>query len=330
MVPRIYRAPLALMVFSALCAASPRAAHGFALDYRYRLSTLTGFVPLSWATLSYDPQANELFVIGDGVVRIFNQAGMEEYRFGDDAALGGVAGIVALEDGDLVALTYRGGTPSLWRLNFRGVPKGELKLRGIPEEFSSGLAPTVLAYAKGQLYLADLSAMKVIVVRVDGGYVAGHDLRHLGDPEKDDGKRGDAEQREESPADASARELAMLSGFGVDRDGNLLVTVAPVFKAFVISPDGQIRKFGKPGGAPGKFGIVGGIAADDAGRIYVADKLKGVVMVFDRSFQFLGEYGYAGPRSQRLVGPDAVAVGNGKVYVAQNGRRGVSVFDVGE
>ncbi len=314
------------MVFSALCAASPRAARGFALDYRYRLSTMTGVVPLSWAALSYDPQANELFVVGEGMVRIFNQAGMEEYRFGDDAAMGNVVGVVALEDGDLVALTYRGSTATLWRCNFRGEPKAEVKLRGVPAGLARAFAPAAIAYAKGQLYLADLSAMRVVVTSVAGEYVAGHDLRSLGEPEKD----SDEARRAEAAPEDSARELAMLSGFGVDRDGNLLVTVAPVFKAFVISPDGQIRRFGKPGGAPGKFGIVGGIASDDAGRIYVADKLKGAVMVYDRSFRFLGEYGYSGPRSQRLVGPDAVAVGNGKVYVAQNGRRGVTVYQVGE
>jgi hypothetical protein len=51
-----------------------------------------------------------------------------------------------------------------------------------------------------------------------------------------------------------------ISGFTVDKDGNILITIPVMFRVYAISPDGQVSYFGKPGGAPGRFNIVAGIA----------------------------------------------------------------------
>jgi hypothetical protein len=52
-----------------------------------------------------------------------------------------------------------------------------------------------------------------------------------------------------------------------------------------------------------------------------------VVMIFDRGFNFLGEFGYRGARPENLIVPDDVVVDKkDRVYVAQARRRGVSVF----
>ena len=56
-----------------------------------------------------------------------------------------------------------------------------------------------------------------------------------------------------------------------------------LFSAFRLSPGGEVAQFGRPGSGPGKFGVVAGIAADEAGYIYVADRLRSVVLVFDAS-----------------------------------------------
>jgi len=169
-----------------------------------------------------------------------------------------------------------------------------------------------MVYAQGRIYLADLPRMKVLVVDEQGAYAASYDLATLIDLEEKN------------------REDAGLGGFNVDPAGNLLFTVPPLFRAYVLSPGGEVRSFGTPGSAPGKFNVVNGIAGDETGRLYVVDTLKCAVLAFDRDFKFLGEFGYRGYSPGRLIAPRSVAVGNGNVYVAQYGGRGVTVYRVAD
>jgi hypothetical protein len=119
-----------------------------------------------------------------------------------------------------------------------------------------------------------------------------------------------------------------LRGFNVDREGNILFTIQPLFSAFTMSPEGEIRAFGTKGSAPGKFNIVGGIARDDAGNYYVADILKSAVLLFDKDLQWRKEFGYRSGRPSGLVAPeDMVAVGD-RLFVSQRARAGVSVFRI--
>jgi DNA-binding beta-propeller fold protein YncE len=186
-----------------------------------------------------------------------------------------------------------------------------VKLRDVPPAFLNGFSPNAIAFANGKVYLADRVSMKVLLVDESGAYAASYDLADMmGFPD--------------------SREDLGLSGFNVDRQGNILFTVAPMFSAYIVSLDGKMRSWGKPGGGPGKFNITSGIASDDAGRIYIVDSLKCAVLVFDRDLQFVGEYGYRGRTAGRLVSPKSVAVGNGVVYVAQNGQRGVTVYRIAE
>ena len=61
----------------------------------------------------------------------------------------------------------------------------------------------------------------------------------------------------------------------------------------------------------------------------MVERLRSVVMVFDKEFRFLKEFGYRGDKPGNLIRPNEVAVGNaGKIYVTQVRNRGVSVFSV--
>jgi hypothetical protein len=299
-----------LLLASTLAAALvPAPAAAFKLAYAYNLSTPTGALKTSSVGLSFDRKTRETYVLGYGQVRIFNEAGMEIFSFGDDAALGAVHGLAALESGELVLLSYEGHSPSLLRTNFRGEPIGRIALTGVPEAFAAEFRPNRLAHHEGRIYLVDESSMKLLVTTDSGSHVASHDLAALlGMPEK-------------------RRDLG-INGASVDKQGRFLFTVAPLFKVHVLSPDGTLQSFGQSGSAPGKFNIVAGVGADDEGRIYVVDSLKCAVLVFDQGFRFLGEYGYRGRRPGELIFPTSVAVGDGKVYVAQNGNRGISVYRI--
>jgi hypothetical protein len=74
---------------------------------------------------------------------------------------------------------------------------------------------------------------------------------------------------------------------------------------------------------------VSGIVADDLGNYLVVERLRSVVMVFNKEFLFVKEFGYRGTKAENLVGPNDLALGNsGRLYVTQLRNRGVSVFSL--
>jgi DNA-binding beta-propeller fold protein YncE len=157
----------------------------------------------------------------------------------------------------------------------------------------------------GTIVLLSYGQLQVVVVDQSGVFRKRHDLAGL--LEIDD------------------PETTLISGFSIDRPGNMLFTIPVLFKAFVIAPDGTVTEFGSPGSAPGDFGVVAGIVASDDGHILIADKLRGVVMAFDSNFGVVTEFG--GGDGWALARPTALALGNGgKLYVTQSRERGVAVL----
>lgn len=277
------------------------------LVFLHSLASSSGVLPLSGVSLAWEPSHRELYVSGNGLVRVFNEAGMQVFEFGEDPAVGGILSAVPLPGGDLITLSFLEGQLALLRVNFRGEPLGRVALE-IPEALA-GFTPTVLRHAGGKLYLADTGMMQVLVADPQGAFLTSYDLGQLlslGAERADNGLRG----------------------FNVDAAGNLLVTIQPLFAAYVISPDRTVRTFGTRGSTPGKFNVVGGITRDEGGRFYVADILRSVVMVFGADLRFVREFGYRGNARGNLAGPDELALGEGRLFVANNARRGVSVFKV--
>lgn len=268
-------------------------------SYLYPLADSVGKLTFGWASLAWDGAASELYVVDNrnGVVDVFNDNGMVVHSFGDSAGFGSVYGVAVLENGDPLVLSAQG----LLRCNFRGEPAGRIEPRDLPAAFAADFHPDRVFVAQGRIYLADQGSMKVLVVAPDGASLGSYDLAQLAGLEE------------------SHRRDALMRGFSVDREGNMLFTVATLFRAFVVSPDGFVRAFGQKGSMPGRFNVVGGIVADEEGHLFLADTLRCVVMVFDReSFGFLGEFGYRGRGPGNLINPLEIAVGNGRVYVTQS------------
>jgi hypothetical protein len=268
--------------------------------------------------LTIDKEKSEVYVSdgSDRSVRIFNENGMEIYNFGEDSDLGNI-NIIHLavdQDGNILLLSYKwepkGPTYSIIRCNFRGEVISRFEPHNLPSDFST-FRPNRIIYREDRLYLVDKNQMKVVVTDVNGSYLDGYDLAAL---------LGFSERK---------RAETGIAGFTVDRDGNILFTIPVQFQAYRLSPDRKISSFGQRGSAPGKFNIVGGIASDDKGYLYLTDTLKCVVMVFDKDFKFLKEFGYRGFGPANLIAPMELTVDNrGRIYVSQSARRGVSVFQV--
>ncbi len=302
---RVNQVILTLLAASAF--AHPASAEVMRSNFTYRLSDSNGALPISWATMNWDSRAGELYVIdsSSGTVDVFNDNGMEVFAFGNDSGLGTVVGAVPIEGGDIVVLAVKTKEWSLVRCNFRGEPIARIAVSGVP----GGFSPSALRTAKGKLYLADGNNLMIVEIGISGAVSASWDLAKL------------------LKLDLKKRPGNDLRGFNVSPDGNILGTISGLFLAFVLTPDGQLHPFGTRGGAPGKFNIVAGIAADETGHLYVTDVLRAVVIVFDKEFKFIGEFGYRGYDDDNLVAPNEVAVSNGRVFVSQS-VGGVKVFEV--
>ena len=168
-----------------------------------------------------------------------------------------------------------------------------------------------MVFRHEQIYLLDGGSLRLVVTDPAGVFKTGYDIRAL--------LRLDAKQ-------SDGTEIA---GFSVDREGNLFFTIPVLFSVYKLTPDGEISGFGRPGSAPGRFNVVGGIVADDRGYLYVADRLKSAVLIFDKSFEFQTEFGYRGFKPQNLIGPNNLGLDNqGQLYVSQLSSRGISVFKI--
>jgi DNA-binding beta-propeller fold protein YncE len=300
------------------------------ISYLYRLSDFSGPVASLWARIAVDQEQGEIYTLNqsDSVIQIYNDAAMQVYDCGEDLALASSVDIAAAENGDLFVL-YRTPARTVRHLNFRGELIEEIQI-DVTELRLRDFNPVYLDYKKGDLYLADSEKMRVVVTSATGEVKGSYNFRKqlesqiragLNDPELRESQRKRLQDK-----------LAALRGadFSVDAEGNIFFTIAPLFAAFRATPDGALAEFGTPGGAPGKFGVVASISADSDGNIFVSDRLRCVVLMFDKDFNFLTEFGYRGEQPANLVVPDDIAIDerNGRIYVAQAANLGVSVFGI--
>ena len=281
-------------------------------SFLYYLSNFDGVISSNWAVVEVDKNRDEVYMLDPRkqVIRIFNEKGMEIYRFGDDGSLGTMQDVAVEADGNILVLSRNVSQTSIIRCNFRGERISDVSLQNLPEEYLP-FSPNHMGYRKGMVYLLDSLTMRLAVVDAKGNFQNGYDLARIIDVE--DQKRAETD----------------VGGFSVDRDGNILFTVPVFFSAYRLSPDGKIRGFGRPGSAPGRFGVVGDIDSDDRGNLYVADRLKCVVLIFDKDFKFQAEFGYRGPRADNLIGPKNLALdSHNRLYISQLAGRGISVFQL--
>lgn len=276
--------------------------------YLHNLSTFTGPLRQDWVRLQVDRTRDESYVIYQNVVRVFNPSGMQIFSFGEDLDIGQIVDLAALADGSLVLLSSKDSVPLVTRCNYRGVPIRRIDISKLPPGLT--FQPNRLISAAGLYYFVSLGSGTVVVTDANGEFRKQIQLLAAMDEEEKKKANG-----------------AEVTGVTVDPDGNIFYTVPALFKAYKLSPDGAATSFGTPGSAAGKFGVIAGIAIDSHGNILVADKLKCVVMAFDKDFKFLGEFGYRGAGRENLIFPDDLTIDSkDRLYVSQARRRGISVF----
>ncbi len=276
--------------------------------YLYNLADFTGTVPLSSVRINLDEVQKEVYVISGDIIRVFNSKGMEIHRFGENLDIGIFFDAAADAEGNIYVLSYKDLHPVITLCNYRGDPIREVTITKLPREFE-GFSPNRVLYRAGTLYFASESAMEVVITDANGVFKDGMDLIPL------------LGIKEEKRADHG------IAGFNVDREGNLLFTTPVTASAYVISPDRKVQSFGKRGSGPGRFGVPSGMARNRSGYYFVSDVLRCVVMIFNKDFQFITEFGYRGLRPGNLIGPREIVVDeDSRLYVTQLRDRGISVF----
>lgn len=276
-------------------------------SYLYTLSSFSGPLPYDWVRIRVDEERDETYVIYQNLIRIFSPSGMEVFSFGDDLDLGHIVDAAVDQGGDIILLSYKDSRSIVTRCSFRGVPIAPIEISNLPEGVI--FAANRMVHRNGLLYFASLSASTVTITDPSGAFQKQVEFLPL----------LDAEERLKGGAE--------MNGFAVDQNGNIFFTMPTLFRVYRFSSDGTLTSFGRPGSAAGRFGVIAGIAVDARGNLFVADKLKCVVIVFDKDFNFLTEFGFRGLNPENLIVPDDVAIDRkGRVYVSQGRRRGVSVF----
>jgi hypothetical protein len=298
-------APLALVLSLAVQAPSfaPSPSGGEdRLEYLYELTTTTSKVTLAWPRLTWDTEGRELLMSSNRGVQIFNQAGVEVYRFRETAGLGQITNAIPAQDGEVLLATVQDGKRVLVRCDFRGQPVEPVALKGFPPELADFTYGDVRR-AGDRLYLFDDKRFRIVATTLDATFLSVVDFRRA--MEADDSPPSDLEPR----------------GFWVDAKGTAYVGFPFLFHVAVIGADGTVRGFGQKGSVAGKFNVIAAVAADDDGYVYVADILKSAVEVFDPQFHFVGQ-------TSGLILPAGLAYGDGRLYVTQGGTAGVAVFKI--
>ena len=289
-------------------ATAPTSATVPEVKYEFNLSDFGGTLPLIGVRVHVDAAAGETFVLDGGTVRIFNASAMQTYSFGIDPTLGRPADLVVEPNGDVLVAANSADGLTLLRFDYRGVAK-DVIVPMFPDDLKSFGANVAERGPDGLLYFLSIQGFRLVSIRPDGGFVRSYDLAEILNVKGEE------------------RGRLSLGGFGFDGRGNLLVTVTERFLAYVIAPDGTVREFGVAGSAAGRFGVIGAIAGDADGNIYIADRQRSVVLMFDANLDFVTEFGGYGNQPENLVRPDGIALApEGRVLVAQMGQRGVSVF----
>lgn len=289
-------------------ALAPASASVPEVKYQFSLSDFGGMLPLLAVRLHVDPATGETFVLDDATVRIFNKSGMQTFSFGIAPDLGRPIDVAVESTGDILVAANASQGFTLLRFDYRGTPKGSVTPL-LPDELK-GFGPNTMELGPdGLLYLLNGPRYRIVALRTDGGFVRDIDLAKVLAVKDDE------------------RARMSVGGIGFDGLGNVLVTITERFVAYVIAPDGTVRDFGVSGSAPGRFGVIGAIAGDAAGNIFIADRQRSVVMVFDKNLEFVTEFGGYGNLPESLIRPQTLGLAaDGRVFVGQMAQRGVSVF----
>ena len=138
--------------------------------FLYSLANFHGKLPYNEVRVRVDRARGEIYVVERGIVRVFNESGMEFFWFGDNAELESIYDLAVDEKGDVSLLSFNFSHPEdpkyfLIRCNYRGELKEKLTVTGLPVEYS-GFFPNYMFYRDGEYLFLSSSKMQVVVTEI--------------------------------------------------------------------------------------------------------------------------------------------------------------------
>ena len=159
--------------------------------FLYNLANFYGKIPYSDVRIRVDRVRDEVYVVDRGIVRVFNETGMEMFWFGDDPELTAIYDLAVDEKGDLFLLSYDFSNP--WDPKYcvdpvqlpRRRPKRNSRSRDSPRN-SPGSSPITCFTGTDKFFFLSSSEMRVVVTDRKGVFLKGYNLADILEiPEKD-------------------------------------------------------------------------------------------------------------------------------------------------
>ena len=252
-----------------------------------------------------DRKTGELY-IADAATRkvlIYDRNGMFVQAI-DPGEKEGSARMVAVDGEGRLFLGHLAST-KISVLDFRGNPLDTLLLPGVINAPGSPVRPMALANGKGG---------EIYALKTQGGVVKV-------DP--------DGEAHEEIAISGEGAPN-IIYGMAVDGSGRFLFTDMRPYSVVIYDPkEKSFKRFGSPGVLYGQLDRPVGIAADEAGHIFVVSTVTNKVSCFSREGEFIEEFGKIGEGYGQFYMPTKIASdGQDRIYVLENTLKRVQVFKV--
>lgn len=241
----------------------------------------------------YDETSQHIYVANtEGhTIEVFDQAGKYLFSFGSPGKEPGKIlfpyGITRIPNGDL--LVAEAGNSRIQRFTPDGVYLGTYIDSANRNQVQK--PGPLLIDAKGQVYIGDLSGGKVVILDRRGQLVR------------------------------TITGLQYPHGIAVDeKNGLLYVANSGSAEIMVYSQSNNSntpKRIIKGKNGTNRFGMVRGIATDDAGRLYVVDSVSCEVDVFDTDGQYRFSFGEIGNEDKGLLYPNGIHIDKyGRIYIA--------------
>lgn len=253
----------------------------------------------------FDREKKELYVTdaANRAVFIYDNNGMFQQKIRIDGKEGSPR-LVAV-DGKGRIYTGHITSPKISLLDFRGELLDVINLPGIVDAPGNTVRPMYLASGRNGEVYALKSAGGIVKVDPNGESHEEVNIAGEGAPN-------------------------MIYGMTVDREGRYLFTDMRPYSVVIFDPrKKEFKRFGSPGVLYGQLDRPIGIAADDAGHIFVVSTVTNKVSCFDRDGNFIEEFGGFGETYGKFYMPSKiVSDGKDRLFVLENTLKRVQVFRI--
>lgn len=260
---------------------------------------------LELADMFFDRSKKELFLLDAAThkIHIFDRNGMYLYTI-DQNGKGVMPGSLAVDARGRIFKTYRDGN-KIGMMDLKGELLDDFVLPGTTEDARYGVTPKGLCSGpNGEIY----------VLKSAGGVV-----------------RLDPAGRKHEQISISGKGAPnMIFGMTVDPQGRFHFTDMRPYGMVAFDPrNREFKRYGTPGVLAHQITRPVGIAADDAGHIFVTSSVGNKVNAYDRDGNFIHAFGGAGVSLGRFTMPSKI-VSDGKdtIYILENALKRVQAFKV--